>query len=79
MMSHTNYKIQGPNSYCDRMDRLGNEEHLPKSRGCLAEIEYITNPSVETALISGPESAINQRNLSNSMAEAILDDIMIQE
>ena len=64
---------------CDRPDRLGNEGHMPKSRSCLAEIEYITNPSVETALISGPDAATTRRDLSDSFGDAILEDIKIQE
>lgn len=64
--------------YTDRDDRLRNTNTDPKSRACLAEVEFITNMQVEEALVSGPASSANRRTLSSAMARAAIRDIMIQ-
>jgi N-acetylmuramoyl-L-alanine amidase len=66
-------------TYADRPDRLGNEGVSPKSRACLAEVEFITNPDVENHLISGAASEANREKLVNSFADAIILDFKIQE
>jgi hypothetical protein len=65
--------------YTDRSNRLRNEGTNPKSRACLAEVEFITNRQVEEALISGPQSDANRSALSKAMAGAVIKDIKVQQ
>lgn len=54
---------------------LGN---VGKTRKCLAayfEVEFITNPKVDTLLISGPAAAANQARVMGSVARAMLAQI----
>jgi hypothetical protein len=37
------------------------------------ELEYITNPAVETLLISGPEAAQNRELVMGNLAKAMAD------
>jgi hypothetical protein len=66
-------------SYADRADRLNNEGKEPKSRSCLAEMEWITNPDIETSLISGPQASVNFNNVVNGLRDAIIDDLLSNE
>jgi N-acetylmuramoyl-L-alanine amidase len=52
---------------------LGNQNRPKKCRSCYVELEYITNPAVETLLISGPEAAQNRELVMGNLAKAMAD------
>ena len=66
-------------TYVDRNNRLGNTGRMPQSRGCLAEIEWITNRQVEIELISGPNAAANFQALADGFKEAIIHDLVLNQ
>jgi N-acetylmuramoyl-L-alanine amidase len=52
---------------------LGNQNRPKMCRSCYVELEYITNPGVETLLISGPEAAQNRALVMGNLAEVMVD------
>lgn len=51
---------------------LGNDERLDPCRAAYIEAEFITNPSVEKLLISGPEAIKNRTLAMRAVADAVL-------
>lgn len=67
-----------PPSGVYRDQHLKNIRGQPNSRACLAEIEFITNPDVERDLVSGGDADANQDAVTETLAQALLDDLMRQ-
>lgn len=51
---------------------LGNSGKAKKCRAAYFEAEFITNPKVETLLISGPSAAANQRKVMGAVAKEMI-------
>jgi N-acetylmuramoyl-L-alanine amidase len=58
---------------------LGNSAGQPMSRAALAELEFITNQTVEDNLISGLNARQNSQAIIDALADAVIDDIRHQE
>lgn len=54
---------------------LGNSGKTKKCLAAYYEVEFITNPAVETLLISGPKAAANRTAVMGSVAKAMLAQI----
>jgi len=54
---------------------LGNAGKAKKCLAAYFEVEFITNPTVEKVLISGPGAAANRATVMGSVAKAMLDQI----
>lgn len=54
---------------------LGNSGKTKKCLAAYFEVEFITNPKVDTLLISGPSAAANQAKVMGSVAKAMLEQI----
>lgn len=54
---------------------LANAARPKKCRSAYIEAEFITNPAVENALISGPNAAANRQKVVASVAKAMLEQI----
>jgi N-acetylmuramoyl-L-alanine amidase len=52
---------------------LGNAGRPKKCLAAYFEVEFITNPTVETVLVSGPNAAANRVKVMGSVAAAMLD------
>lgn len=51
---------------------LGNANRADKCRAAYFEVEFITNPTVEKVLVSGPNAAANRRTVMASVAKSML-------
>jgi N-acetylmuramoyl-L-alanine amidase len=54
---------------------LGNDERRDPCRAAYIEAEFITNPSVEKLLISGPDSINNRTLAMRAVADAVLQQM----
>lgn len=54
---------------------LGNDKRPDPCRAAYIEVEFITNPSVEKLLVSGPQSVSNRTLAMAAVAEACLDQM----
>jgi N-acetylmuramoyl-L-alanine amidase len=54
---------------------LQNPNTNSKTRACLAELEFIDVPAVDSLLNTGPTAKTVRKDLARSMAEAIIDDL----
>lgn len=52
---------------------LGNANRPDKCRSCYVELEFITNPSVDKLLISGPNALQNRGLLMDNLAKTVAD------
>ena len=69
-------KLSGPGRLGTLNDvALGNSGKPKKCLAAYFEVEFITNPTVETVLVSGPGAAGNRRKVMASVAKAMLEQI----
>ena len=54
---------------------LGNVGKADKCLAAYYEVEFITNPTVDTLLVSGPQAAANRTKVMGFVAEAMLDQL----
>lgn len=54
---------------------LGNNNRTDKCLAAYFELEFITNPTVERLLISGPQAATNRKTVLGSVAKAMLEQL----
>jgi len=54
---------------------LGNTRGEHSTRGCLAEVEFIDNPDVDSLLNTGPNAIAVREAIAEAVAEAIVDDL----
>ena len=52
---------------------LGNANRPDKCRSCYVELEFITHPSVDKLLISGPNALQNRGLLMDNLAKTMAD------
>lgn len=56
-------------------DALGNTAANHPCRACLLEIEFIDVPAVDVLLNTGPNASVVRREISNAIAQAIIEEL----
>ena len=54
---------------------LGNNKRQDKCLAAYFEVEFITNPTVEKVLVSGPQATANRKTVMGSVAKAMLEQL----